>query len=145
VIDVHDAQEREAVDAPRLQAAAPDVPPGSIVTVRTDWTDRWWGTFPEYYTWSPFLTEDAGIWLAELRPKAVVVDFFEEECAISTDFTSEDCVVHRTLLGQDIPIVEQATHLGEAGPGPFLFRAPFILLAGVEAAPCRIFAELPGD
>jgi arylformamidase len=145
VIDVHDAVEREAIDSSRLQATAPDVPPGSIVTVRTDWTDRWWGTFPDYYTRSPFLTEDAGIWLAELRPKAVVVDFFEEECAISTDFTSEDFVVHRALLGQDIPIVEQATHLGEAGPGPFLLRAPFILLAGVEAAPCRIFAELPGD
>lgn len=104
---------------------------------------RWWGTFPDYYTRSPFLTEDAGIWLADLRPKAVVVDFFEEECAVSTDFTSEDFVVHRALLGEDIPIVEQATRLGEAGPDPFLLRAPFVLLAGVEAAPCRIYAELP--
>ena len=145
VIDVHDADEREALDAPRLQTAAPEVPSGSIVAVRTDWTDRWWGTFPDYYTRSPFLTEDAGIWLANLRPKAVVVDFFEEECAVSTDFTSEDFVVHRALLGNDIPIVEQATRLGEAGPGPFPLRAPFMLLAGVEAAPCRIFAELPGD
>jgi arylformamidase len=145
VIDVHDAGEREPIDAGRLQAAAPEVSPGSIVAVRTDWTDRWWGTFPDYYTRSPFLTEDAGIWLADLRPKAVVVDFFEEECAVSTEFTSEDFVVHRALLGQDIPIVEQATRLGEAGPGPFLLRAPFVLLAGVEAAPCRIYAELPGD
>ena len=145
VIDVHDADEREAIDARRLQVASPEVPPGSIVAVRTDWTDRRWGTFPDYYTRSPFLTEDAGIWLAEMRPKAVVVDFFEEECAVSTDFTSEDFVVHRALLGNDIPIVEQATRLGEAGPGPFLLRAPFMLLAGVEAAPCRIFAELPGE
>jgi arylformamidase len=144
VIDVHDADEREAIDAGRLRAAAPEVPPGSIVAVRTDWTDRWWGTFPDYYTRSPFLTEDAGIWLAERRPKAVVVDFFEEECAVSTDFTSEDFVVHRALLGNDIPIVEQATRLGEAGPDPFLLHAPFVLLAGVEAAPCRIYAELPG-
>jgi kynurenine formamidase len=145
VIDVHDAGEREAIDGRRLQAAASDIPPGSIVAVRTDWTDRSWGTFPDYYTRSPFLTEDAGIWLARLRPKAVVVDFFEEECAVSTEFTSEDFVVHRALLGKDIPIVEQATRLGEAGPGPFLLRAPFVLLAGVEAAPCRIYAELPGD
>ena len=145
VIDVHDADEREAIDADRLRTAAPEVPSGSIVAVRTDWTDRWWGTFPDYYTRSPFLTEDAGIWLANLRPKAIVVDFFEEECAVSTDFTSEDFVVHRALLGNDIPIVEQATRLGEAGTGPFPLRAPFMLLAGVEAAPCRIFAELPGD
>jgi arylformamidase len=144
VIDVHDAREREAIDARRLQEAAPEIPPGSIVAVRTDWTDRWWGTFPDYYTRSPFLTEDAGIWLARLRPRAVVVDFFEEECAVSADFTSEDFVVHRALLGNDIPIVEQATRLGDAGAGPFPLRAPFVLLAGVEAAPCRIYAEMPG-
>ena len=144
VIDVHDAGEREPLDARRLDAAAGDFPPGSIVVVRTDWTDRWWGTYPDYYTRSPYLTEDAGIWLAELRPKAVVVDFFEEECAVTTDFTSEDFVVHRALLGRDIPIVEQATGLGRAGPDPFLLRAPFVLLAGVEAAPCRIYAERPG-
>ncbi len=145
VIDVHDAEEREPIDAARLRAAAPNVRPGSIVAIRTDWTDRWWGTFPDYYTRSPFLTEDAGIWLADLRPRAVVVDFFEEECATRMDFTSEDFVVHRALLGNDIPIVEQATRLGSVGPDPFLLRAPFVLLAGVEAAPCRISAELPGD
>jgi kynurenine formamidase len=121
------------------------MPAGSIIAVRTDWTDRWWGTFPDYYTRSPFLTEDAGVWLAERRPTAVVVDFFEEECAVSTDFTSEDFVVHRALLGAGIPIVEQATHLGEAGPDPFPIRAPFVRLGGVEAAPCRIYAELRGS
>jgi arylformamidase len=145
VIDVHDAEEREPIDAARLRAAAPNVRPGSIVAIRTDWTDRWWGTFPDYYTRSPFLTEDAGIWLADLRPRAVVVDFFEEECATRMDFTSEDFVVHRALLGNDIPIVEQATRLGSVGAHPFLLRAPFVLLAGVEAAPCRISAEIPGD
>jgi arylformamidase len=141
VIDVHDVGEREPIGAARLDAAASPIPEGSIVAVRTDWTDRWWGTFPDYYTRSPFLTEDAGLWLASLRPKAVVVDFFEEECAISTDFTSDDFVVHRALLGNDIPIVEQARHLGAVGPGPFTLHAPFIRLAGVEAAPCRIYAE----
>lgn len=142
VIHVRDASEREPIDAARLEAAAPDVPTGSIVAVRTDWTDRFWGRFPDYYVTSPFLTEEAGRWLAALRPAAVVVDFFEEECAITTDFTSEDFVVHRALLGDDIPIVEQATRLGEVGPGPFAFRAAFVRLAGVEAAPCRIFAEV---
>jgi kynurenine formamidase len=145
VIDVHDAEEREPIDSARLRAAAPDVWPGSMVAIRTDWTDRWWGTFPDYYTRSPFLTEDAALWLAGLQPKAVVVDFFEEECAVTTEFTSEDFVVHRALLGNDIPIVEQATRLGAVGPDPFLLRAPFVLLAGVEAAPCRISAELPRD
>ena len=142
VIDVHDVGEREAIDADRLRAAGPRPAEGEIVVVRTDWTDRWWGRFPDYYTRSPFLTEEAGRWLAALRPKAVVVDFFEEECAVTSSFTSEDFVVHRALLGNDIPIVEQATNLGAVG-GRFELRAPFVRLAGVEAAPCRIYAEVP--
>ena len=142
VVDLHDASEREPLDADRLRRAAPEIPRGSIVAVRTDWTDRCWGVFPDYYTASPFLTEDAGRWLASIAPSAVVVDFFEEECAISTEFTSEDFVVHRALLGNDIPIVEQAARLGDVGTRPFAFRAAFVRLAGVEAAPCRIFAEI---
>ena len=54
-------------------------------------------------------------------------------------------MVHRALLGNDIPIVEQATRLGSVGTDPFPLRAPFLPLAGVEPAPCRIYAELPGD
>ena len=141
VIDVHDAGEREAIDADRLARAAGEIPPGAIVAVRTDWTDRWWGTFPDYYVRSPFLTEDAGRWLAGLRPRAVVVDFFEEECAVATEFTSEDFVVHRAILGADIPIVEQATRLGTVA-NPFVLRTAFVRLAGVEGAPCRLYAEV---
>lgn len=142
VIDVHDSGEREAIGADRLRAAGPTPVEGDIVVIRTDWTDRWWGHFPDYYARSPFLTEEAARWLAAIRPKAVVVDFFEEECAVTPDFTSEDFVVHRALLGNDIPIVEQATNLVAVGDR-FELRAPFVRLAGVEAAPCRIYAEVP--
>ncbi len=142
VLDVHETGEREAIDDGHLEAARErlDRPPepGEILVVRTDWSDRSWGTFPDYYTRSPFLTAAAGAWLAELRPAAVVVDFFEEECAVTPEFTSEDFVVHRAILGADIPLIEQATGLGGVDER-FEFHAPFVSLAGVEAAPCRIY------
>lgn len=142
VLDLHDAEPREAIDAARLEAAAATIREGDILVVRTDWTDRSWGTFPDYYVRSPFLTRDGARWIAEHRPNAVVVDFFEEECAVSPEFTSEDFVVHRELLGRGIPIVEQATNIGAVGRERFLLLAPFFRLEGVEAAPCRIFALL---
>lgn len=142
VLDLHDVEARKAIDAARLAAAAADIREGDIVAIRTDWTDRTWGRFPDYYTRSPYLTRDAAAWLVERRPKAVVVDFFEEECAVSPDFTSEDFVVHLELLGNGIPIVEQATNLGAVG-SRFVLHAPFYLLGGVEAAPCRILAIVP--
>jgi arylformamidase len=147
VLDVHEIGEREAIDTGHLAKASEALEagpprPGEIIAVRTDWTDRRWGSFPDYYTRSPYLTPDAATWLAALAPSAVVVDFFEEECAVTTEFTSEDFVVHRALLGAGIPIVEQATHLGAPGAERFAFRAPFLALAGVEAAPCRMYAEI---
>jgi kynurenine formamidase len=142
VVDVHDVGEREAIDADRLERAGTEIHPGDIVAIRTDWTDRAWGSFPDYYVRSPYLTEDGARWIAEHRPKAAVVDFFEEECAISPEFTSEDFVAHRELLGRGIPIVEQAVGLGSVGRERFLLLAPFFRLEGVEAAPCRIFALL---
>ena len=142
IVDVHDARPREAIDADRLARTRTEVHPGDIIVVRTDWTDRTWGAFPDYYVRSPYLTQDGARWIAEQRPKAVVVDFFEEECAISPEFTSEDFVAHRELLGRGIPIVEQAMSLGSVGRERFLLLAPFFRLEGVEAAPCRIFALL---
>lgn len=144
IVDLSDVGEREEINMERLSAAAGDrLRPGDIAVLRTDWTDRAWGTFPDYYTRSPYLTEDAASWLAERGPKAVVVDFFEEECAVRTDFSSEDFVVHRALLGNGIPIVEQATNLAATVTERFLLHAPFSLLGDVEAAPCRIYGVLP--
>ena len=128
------------LDADRLARTRTEVHPGDIIVVRTDWTDRTWGAFPDYYVRSPYLTQDGARWIADRGPKAVVVDFFEEECAISPEFTSEDFVAHRELLGRGIPIVEQAMSLGSVGRERFLLLAPFFRLEGVEAAPCRIFA-----
>ena len=145
VLDLHDAGEREAIDGERLSRAADALAhapaAGEIVVVRTDWTDRWWGTFPDYYTRSPFLTEEAGRWLAAIHPRAVVVDFFEEECAVSPEFGSEDFVVHRAILGADVPLIEQATRIGTIPAERFEIRASMVALAGVEASPCRLVAE----
>lgn len=140
IVDLHDVEPREAIDAARLERAGAEIREGDIVVVRTDWTDRWWGSFPDYYVRSPFLTQDGARWIAERRPSSVVVDFFEEECAVSSDFTSEDFVAHRELLERGIPIVEQATNLSAVGRDRFPLFAPFVRLEGVEAAPCRIFA-----
>jgi arylformamidase len=142
LVDCSDVGPREAVDAARLQDRGGDVREGDIAVIRTDWTDRTWGDFPRFYLESPYLTEDAADWLVERGPKAVVFDFFEEYSAALDDFTSEDFVVHRRLLGENLPLVEQATNLGAVGSDRFTLLAPFYRLDEAEAAPCRIFALL---
>lgn len=143
VVDLTGVGEREPIDVTRLANAKADIRDGNIIVLRTDWTDRMWGRFPDYYTRSPFLTREAAEWIGDRRPSAVVFDFFEEECAVSSDFTSEDFVVHRELLGRGIPLIEQATNIGAVGAARFVLWAPFVRLRGVEAAPCRILATTP--
>jgi arylformamidase len=141
VVDCSDVGPREGIDASRLDAAGAPIEEGDILVIRTDWTDQAWGDFPRFYVESPYLTEDAADWIVERRPRAVVFDFFEEYAAALDDFTSEDFVVHRKLLGEGLPLVEQATHVGAIDRPRFRLLAPFFLLDHAEAAPCRIFAE----
>jgi len=142
VVDVHDVGEREAIDADRLERAGTEIHASDIIVVRTDWTDRAWGSFPDYYVRSPYLTQDGARWIGEHRPKAVVVDFFEEECAISPEFTSEDFVATASCSVAGSRSSSRRWGLGSVGRERFLLLSPFFRLEGVEAAPCRIFALL---
>lgn len=142
VLDCTAAGAEEPVDAETLDAAEGEVRQGDIVLLRTDWTDRMWGKFPDYYVRSPYLTPDAAEWLAERRPRAVGFDFFEEYCARLPDFTSEDFVCHRILLGGGILLMEQMTNLSALVGERVEFYAPFYRVQGTDGAPARFFAVL---
>jgi arylformamidase len=131
----------QAVTAEALQQADPGLQAGQIALLNTGWTDQMYGTFPDYFTRSPYLDPSGAAWLVERRPSSVVFDFFEEYMARFPNFTSEDFVVHRQLLGSGITIVEGATNLGvlKGQPSVRVF-APFFKIAGTEGAPARIFA-----
>jgi kynurenine formamidase len=130
-----------AVTPAELERADPGVKAGEIALLHTGWTDRMYGTFPEYFTQSPYLDPGGADWLVARRPAAVVFDFFEEYMARFPDFTSEDFIVHRALLGSGVVIVEGATNLGALkGARSIRFFAPFFKLAGTEGAPARLFA-----
>ncbi len=115
---------------------------GDIVLLRTDWTDKMYGTWPDYFTQSPFLPPESAEWLVAKRPKAIGFDFFEEYCARLPDFTSEDFPMHRLILGAGVVIMEGLTNLGALPIRRVPFYAPFYKIAGTEGAPARFFAEV---
>jgi kynurenine formamidase len=141
LFDLSHLGSNQAVTAAELERADPGLRAGDRALLHTGWTDRMYGTFPDYFTESPFLDLSGAQWLVARRPAAVVFDFFEEYMARFPDFTSEDFVVHRELLGNGIVIVEGATNLGALkGAKAIQFFAPFFKLAGTEGAPARLFA-----
>lgn len=110
-----------------------------IIILRTDWTDKKWGT-NEYWDNSPYLTEDGAKWLVAKCPKAIGFDFFEEYSARLKDFKPEDFVVHKMILKEGIAIIEHLTNLGKISRERVkLYVLPLKLMV-TEAAPARAIA-----
>ena len=145
VLDLTPVSERALIDAGALDEASggleklgESIAPGDILLLRTGWADRALGT-PDYFRLSPALTEDAAHWLVARKPRCVGCDFFEEPAARDPGWEASEFVVHRTILGAGIPLVEGVIGLGSLPPR-CEFYAPFFKFGGIEAAPARAFA-----
>ena len=115
---------------------------GDIVLLRTDWTDKMYGRWPDYFTQSPYFPPATAEWLLGKDPKNIGFDFFEEYCARLPEFTSEDFAMHRVILGAGVVIMEGLTNLGALSQRRVNFAAPFYKIAGTEGAPARFFATV---
>jgi len=143
VVNVGPSEPSHGVSVADLEKAAPEIRPGDIVLVRTDWTDRMWGQFPDYYLTSPYCTPEAARWLVAKKPKAIGFDCFSEYSARLPDFTSEEFVIHKIILESGIYYFQQMTNLG-ALPADrrFTFFAPCLKMREAEGSPARFFALL---
>jgi arylformamidase len=124
------------------RGGADQIRKGDIALLRTDWTDKMYGKWPDYFTQSPFFPPESAEWLVAKDPKSIGFDFFEEYCARLPDFTSEDFPMHRVILGAGIVIMEGITNLGSLPRQRVPFYAPFYKIEGTEGAPARFFAKI---
>jgi len=124
------------------RGGADQIKKGDIVLLRTDWTDKMYGRWPNYFTQSPFFPPESAEWLVAKGPKSIGFDFFEEYCARLPDFTSEDFPMHRVILGAGIVIMEGITNLGALPRGRVPFYCAFYKIEGTEGAPARFFASV---
>lgn len=141
VVDLSFAGANHEISVADLEDHAPEILPGDIVLVRTDWTEKHWGNFPTYYMESPYCAPEAAQWLIERGAKAIGFDCFSEYCARLPDFTSEDFIIHKIILENGSILMQQLTNFSQLPVGRrFPFFAPFIKIRGVEGSPARFFA-----
>jgi arylformamidase len=136
-----DANHKISIDDLK-RGGADKVKKSDIVLLRTDWTDKMYGKWPDYFTQSPFFPPESAEWLVAKGPKSIGFDFFEEYCARLPDFSSEDFPMHRVILGAGIVIMEGITNLGALPRQRVPFYAPFYKIEGTEGAPARFFAQI---
>lgn len=143
IVDLSFVSATQGISIDDLKRGGADaVKPGDIVLLRTDWTDKMYGKWPEYFTQSPFFPPESAEWLVAKGPKSIGFDFFEEYCARLPDFTSEDFPMHRVILGAGIVIMEGLTNLGALPRRRVPFYAPFYKIEGTEGAPARFFVQV---
>lgn len=143
VIDLSHVGANHEITVADVQEHAPPIRKGDIVLVRTGWTERMWGTFPDYYLQSPYCSPQAAQWMVDQGAKAIGFDCFSEYCARLPDFTSEEFIIHKIILEQGAILMQQLTNFSALPTGRrFPFFAPFIKMRGAEGSPCRFFALL---
>lgn len=143
VVDLSHVGANHEITVDDLERHAPEIQPGDIVLVRTDWTEKHWGDFPTYYMESPYCSPEAAQWMVDRGAKAIGFDCFSEYCARLPDFGSEDFIIHKVILENGSILMQQLTNFSKLPTdGRFQFFGPFIKIEGAEGSPGRPFAVL---
>lgn len=104
----------------------------TIAVFYTGWVERYYGT-PKLYAENPYLGVDTARYLVERRVRAVAVDFSVDR--IEPEARPGDCPIHRILLGNDIPLIENLVNLDKLVGRPFeLWALPIKIYEGDGAA-----------
>jgi kynurenine formamidase len=143
LVDLGDLQPGHEISAADLERADPGLTAGDIALVRTGWTDRAWGRFPDYYVGSPTCSPDAAEWLMARGCRAAGFDCFPEAAAKKSSYLPEEFVVHRIIGDGGAVLMQHLTNLDALPRGRrFSFYAAFVKFVGAEGVPARFFATV---
>src|SRR2546423_1802595 len=99
VVDMSFVGPNHAVTIDDLRRGGADaVKRGDIVLLRTDWTDKMYGRWPDYFTQSPWCPPESAEWLVARGAETIGFDFFVGYCARRPAFPPGDLPLHRALL-----------------------------------------------
>jgi kynurenine formamidase len=113
-----------------------EVREGEAVFFATGWGERL--EDPSYFA-HPYLAEETCRWLVERGVSLIGLDFLTPDMPPSMRGPGFNSPAHRTLLGNDVLIIENLTNLAQVGSSRVEIIAPPIYVkAQVEAAPARV-------
>ena len=90
--------------------ATPQESEGQIAVLFTGWAQQESGSV-RFYSDGPYLSTDGADYLAQNQVNAVAVDFPIDKHPATPQSTLNDFPVHRLLLGQNIPLIENLINL----------------------------------
>ena len=139
LVALEDHGREAAITGDTLEARGRHVRAGDIAILRTEWSDRHWGT-DEFWREGPYLDLSGADWLVRRGIKAIVYDFAEEYVVRKPGFRGEECVVHHRILGEEIYNIEYVHNLGRITQPRLTIMALPLKLVGLDGAPARVVA-----
>jgi len=134
VIDVRNLG-KERIEVSDLEAQGHLLERSEFVLIHTGWS-RHWGT-EMYFHGFPVLSDRAARWMTRFNLKGVGID------AISVDKVGVDVSrIHEILLGKEIIITENLTHLEELPASDFIYCCLPLRTNGADGSPVRAVAIL---
>ena len=130
-----------SVDELREAGAAENDVKDRIVVLFTGWAHQESGN-QRFYSDGPYLSTEGADYLAQHGVNAVAVDFPIDKHPVTPQSTMSDFPVHRLLLGQGIPIIENLINLDQLVGHPFELWALPIKLKGGDGGAARAVARL---
>lgn len=137
------AKGQEALTISELtqSGANPESVKDQIVVLFTGWAEAESGG-PRFYGHGPYLGTDSAGYLADCGANAVAVDFPIDKHPDTPLSTIEDFPVHRLLLGQNIPLIENLINLDKLVGKEFELWALPLKLKGGDGAATRAVARI---
>ena len=139
VVDVDVAGDEE-ISADMLRSeVGTELRSGDALIISTGWGDLF-GT--DAYSEHPAISVDAAEWMVEAGVNIVGVDLITVDAPVSRRRAGFDFPVHRTLLGNDVLIIENLVSLRGLHSGRARLHALPLPLAGCDAAQARVLIEV---
>ena len=137
------AKGQEALTISELtqSGANPESVKDQIVVLFTGWAEAESGG-PRFYGHGPYLGTDSAGYLADCGANAVAVDFPIDKHPDTPLSTIKDFPVHRLLLGQNIPLIENLINLEKLVGKEFELWALPLKLKGGDGAATRAVARI---
>ena len=101
-----------------------------FLLLHTGWSQLWGQK--TYYKGYPVLSPDAARWLGDFQLKGVGVDMISVDEAEAIDFP-----IHKILLGQNMFIIENLTHLEKLPISDFTFMCLPLKMENSDGSPVR--------
>jgi kynurenine formamidase len=137
--------ELEPVTAADLEATGLEVRPGDMAIVRTDWSDKHWGT-AKFWVEMPYLAEDGCDWLLAKGIKAYVSDTYNDSPLAKygeggrLEPSRLGSPTHYKFLKANVILVEYVTNLSALKKSRVELVCLPLKLSGVGQAPARVVA-----